>query len=193
MWLTLFKIIVSITVIQAEALPNIDINTDHLELEHVQDEGGKVGAFIVRTSEPEYAKSIEEFYANAPQCLGEQNSLPKLEMSDGSFRTTFATETIASEPLESLDCLASELKVMNRVFDQVDHLVSDFIQSLTGKLTYQDHHSDYGLNDSPAKIHVHVYESNSSSKFCVKKMSNLKFFRKTREIASRGFDLKHVF
>ena len=172
MWLTLFKIIVSITIIQAEVLPKIDITADHLDLEQVQDEGGKVGAFIVKTSQPEYAKAIEEFHANAPKCLGEQNSLPKLEMSDGSFRTTFATETSASESLESLECLASELQVMNSVFDQVDQLVSDFIQSQTGKLSYQDHHSDYGLTDSPAKIHVHVYESNSSSKFCKKICQN---------------------
>ena len=82
-------------------------------------------------------------------------------MSDGSFRTTYATETSGLSDT-NFDCLSSELKVMNKVFDQVDDIVSTFIQSLTGPLSYFDHHNEFSLKDSPSKVHVHVYTSNSS-------------------------------
>ena len=161
MWLFLFKITLCIVLAQSQViLPTVQLESSPWKLQQVQDQGRKIGAFIVKTPEDhEYKKAIEEFYAKAPKCVTQDKSLPNLEMSDGSFRTTFATETTSDLDLE---CLSSELKVMNGVFDQVDDLVSQLIQSLTGPLSYFDHHNEFSLKDSPSKVHVHVYTSNSS-------------------------------
>ena len=161
MWLlTLFKIAIGIVLTQTQEIPTVQLGTRPLELHQVQDQGRKVGAFIVKTTKDDYENAIEKFHANAPKCIVKDKSLPTLEMSDGSLRTTYATETSGASDFK---CLSSELKVMNKVFDQVDDLVSTLIQSLTGPLSYFDHRHEFGLEESPSKVHVHVYTSNSTS------------------------------
>jgi len=134
-------------------LPSFDFQERKVNEESLRDDGNKIGAFVVRNLGENYKKSVENFYAEAPGCLGQNSELPRLGMNDGSLRTTFASGT-GKYP----DCLSEEMEIMSNTFDQVDQIVSDIIEVVVGnELKYQDEKTVYDLKDSPLKEHVHIY------------------------------------
>merc|ERR1711935_908562 len=122
-------------------LPSFDFQERKVNEESLRDDGNKIGAFVVRNLGENYKQSVENFYAKAPGCLGQNSELPRLGMNDGSLRTTFASGT-GKYP----DCLSEEMEIMSNTFDQVDQIVSDIIEVVVGnELKYQDEKTVYGL------------------------------------------------
>ena len=61
-------------------LPSFDFQERKVNEESLRDDGNKIGAFVVRNLGENYKKSVENFYAKAPGCLGQNSELPTLGM-----------------------------------------------------------------------------------------------------------------
>ena len=61
-------------------LPSFDFQERKVDEESLRDEGNKIGAFVVRNLGENYKQSVENFYAKAPGCLGQNSELPRLGM-----------------------------------------------------------------------------------------------------------------
>ena len=61
-------------------LPSFDFQERKVNEESLRDDGNKIGAFVVRNLGENYKKSVENFYAKAPGCLGQNSELPRLGM-----------------------------------------------------------------------------------------------------------------
>ena len=91
--------------------------------ELVMDQNGQIGPLVVTNLGLKYQNAVEKLIQKAPECLGQYPKLPIMPLSDGSFRTTFASETG-----ERPECLDSELKAISETFDMVDKAVSSVIE-----------------------------------------------------------------
>jgi hypothetical protein len=126
-------------------------------LDFLRDDGGKLGAFVV-TDLPAghaYDKGVSELRETAPRCLDESH-LPVIELTDGSTRTTYATESA-----EFPDCIGDTMDVLSWVFDDVEALVSDLIEVAAGKQLFFDAPGSAAvrMKNGPRKDHVHVYRA----------------------------------
>ena len=59
-------------------LPNFDFHESKVNEESLEDNGHKIGAFVVRNLGAVYKKSVDNFYAKAPSCLRQHSELPRL-------------------------------------------------------------------------------------------------------------------
>lgn len=143
-------------------LPSYDLSREENQNNQLLfDDGGQVGAFIIKNVGSKYAQAVENVIKKAPDCLDQDYpALPKFQMNDGSTRTTFASNS-TKEDIPS--CVAKDLEVVIQTFDQVQDIVSDIIGNITGEtVQYQDIKGQkVGLKKSPFKEHLHVYRKES--------------------------------
>lgn len=146
---------------KATQLPALDLsNAENQNKQLLFDDGGQLGAFVVTNLGSKYAQAVDNVIANAPHCLAkEYPALPKFQMNDGSTRTTFASTIDHSMP----SCLSEDLEIVVQAFDQVQDIVGDIINNITGEIvTYQDDKGrQVDLKSSPIKEHLHVYHKDS--------------------------------
>ena len=109
------------------SLPKVTLQNLHAN--NLKDDGGKIGAFVVQDLGVNYKNAVKEFLEKSPNCFESHPELPKLEMDDGSIRTTFGTTSH-----ESLDCTENEMNVIMDTFDKVDNAVMKMIRDATGKI-----------------------------------------------------------
>ena len=156
---------------QDHTLPQIDLEElqsatsstgDLQRLFKLKDQGGKLGAFVIKTN---LDNTVKSFISKAPGCIGsmrESEHLPQVSMHDGSLRTTFAT-------IESLDlshndsypnCLEPEASMISDLFEVIDTEVVKVIEMFSGghTLKYELHNQISNISDLPTKSHIHVYE-----------------------------------
>lgn len=153
MWAPFLLLFFSISTCHCSTLPSIEF--PHLKNGLVRDTRNKIGAFVITHMEDKYQNAVRRLFSEAPECLGSHPGLPRLELNDGSYRTTFATMTGQEG---SLECLTGPMEVIEEAFDLVDDLVAEVIQNVTGPLLYRDGPDIFKLNQAPVKSHVHVYE-----------------------------------
>ena len=115
-----------VTLTLGNSLPKVTLRNLHAN--NVKDDGGKIGAFVVQDLGIEYQNAVKEFLAKSLECFESHPELPKLEMDDGSIRTTFGTTSH-----ESLDCTENEMNAIIDTFDKVDNAVLKMIRDVTGK------------------------------------------------------------
>ena len=59
-------------------IPSFDFQGRKVNEESLNDDGNKIGAFVVTNLGEKYKKSVENFYAKAPSCLDQNLELPRL-------------------------------------------------------------------------------------------------------------------
>jgi len=121
------------------------------------DPGGKLSAFaITEIPEAGYEAAISALMADAPECVGQDESLPASTLADGSTRRTFASED------GQLPACLQEAQALIRGFDALDAAVSRLIESVAGHpLGYvmsNGNNSTDSLSAFPHKSHVHSYK-----------------------------------
>ena len=62
-------------------IPSFDFQDRKVNEESLNDDGNKIGAFVVTNLGEKYKKSVENFYAKAPSCLDQNLELPRLGKS----------------------------------------------------------------------------------------------------------------
>ena len=127
MWTFYAKVLILMSInllINGKELPKIDLKNKNSEKLLVRDEASQIGAFVVTNLGPKYQESLQSFWENAPACLEKYGDLPRIEMLDGSIRTTFASEKSGQGP----DCLENEVKVISEAFNLVDKTVVNIIE-----------------------------------------------------------------
>ena len=131
-------------------------------LDTLRDRGGHYGSFAI-TDLPDgyqFSEKVRSLRKSGPSCIGKNQSLPEVELSDGSRRRTFAT--VNSEQIPK--CLHDDLSSLSLAFDAAEGLVSDLIEAVRGQnLSYLSSSADetnglgIPLREAPHKDHVHVY------------------------------------
>ena len=107
-----------------------------------------------------FAHSVETMRTQAPKCLQTMTRLPKVKLSDGSTRKTFATEDGSDYP----KCLKDSLKNIGQAFDQLEKVMDDLLNVVAQKnltLIRDNKKGQVSLSESPHKDHLHVYEKMS--------------------------------
>jgi hypothetical protein len=134
-------------------------NSKHL-LHSLRDDGGRISAFAV-TGLPasDYRSKLEGLRSKSEVCIGEDESLPIMELSGGSTRRTYATEDD-----EYPKCIRSEAETVARTFDAVGMAVSRAIEAVSGGELFfaQPMGLKQRLESAPHKDHIHFYKSLSS-------------------------------
>lgn len=150
-------------------LPHISMKEFHQNLydsgtkanyfDKLRDGGGVFSAFVITDMDETYSQALIDFQSSAPSCMKsiERNQIFELPLNEENHRLTFATIT-----KHFPDCFNH--KVLSKTFDQVDVLITKFIEILVNKqLTYEENGSIYDLVEAPIKDHIHVYFNNISS------------------------------
>ena len=136
-----------------------DSGTKANYFDKLRDGGGVFSAFVITDMDETYSQALIDFQSSAPSCMKsiERNQIFELPLNEENHRLTFATIT-----KHFPDCFNH--KVLSKTFDQVDVLITKFIEILVNKqLTYEENGSIYDLVEAPIKDHIHVYFNNISS------------------------------
>ena len=124
-------------------------------LERIKDDGDRIGAFAVTGIPLEgYADDVRGILGKAGECVGGDAALPRLELSGGSTRTTFATvDNVYPE------CLAREADTVSRAFQLVSNGVFAAVETALGgaERGYVSGEADLRLAEAPHKDHIHFY------------------------------------
>jgi len=150
--------------VEASKIPKISLDQlKHVDLDAAKTTyGHNLEALIVTDLSENYQLALDSLIQDAPECLTGLQHLPKTRMSDGSERTTYATED-ATFP----SCL-NMMSHLTETFDEVEQAVSALVQKAHGgdkELGYLAGNGDDMtlLKDAPVKDHVHVYQKSPES------------------------------
>jgi len=123
-------------------------------LEQIKDDGGRLGAFAV-TGIPldGYKDDVTAIMNKAKNCIGNDESLSKIELSGHSTRRTYATVDNTYP-----ECFMQEADTVSRAFQLVSHGVFGAIETVSGRvLGYVSGGSELALSEAPHKDHIHFY------------------------------------
>ena len=135
-------------------------------IESLLDNGGKLGVIEISNLGLDYENAVNNLKEYAPSCIGSaKHNIPqKIQLPDGSFRTTYATTNKTY-----LECL--DMSVLSQTFDQIDtamiHVINKFnneqhsttLCSKNNKLGFIVDNETIPIGNALQKEHIHVYST----------------------------------
>ena len=133
------------------------------KLDVLKDAGGKLSTFVITELGTDYQEALEKFHKEAPNCIKPNGHIQipdRVQLPDGSFRQTYATESKTFP-----ECLNS-MGLLSRAFDDIDEKVAKLLSKFNNNHELQYISGDtenVPICHAPIKDHIHVYTKGHKS------------------------------
>lgn len=150
--------------VREEELRRAVIDHDqHWIAQNLRDVGGKYSAFYISVDDMAFTESsrrLQDLTEEEKECIFGDPSNWMLPLTDGTTRTTFATE-VGHYP----ECARKVMDPMSEGFSSIEILVSNTIERIAGRpLEFSSEDVVVTrLHEAPHKDHIHLYTKSASS------------------------------